>query len=117
MMPSWGRQRQRHVRPQVPDAAWYSRRIDHDTVSNCLAWSETALELGYSDDVVVWLNGALLFRGINGFNSRYPGFLGLVVPAAEHLGLPLRAGDNSLVIAVGGRTFGWGLKARVVRRE
>jgi hypothetical protein len=73
------------------------------------------LELGYSDDAMVWLNGAPIFRAFNGFNARYPGFLGLLVPAAEQAILPLRAGDNSLVIAVGERTFGWGLKARLVR--
>jgi hypothetical protein len=75
-----------------------------------------ALEIGYSDDAMVWLNGAPVFRGFNGFNARYPGFLGLLVPAAEQVFLPLRAGDNSLVIAVGERTFGWGLKARILRQ-
>ena len=75
-----------------------------------------ALEIGYSDDAMAWLNGAPVFRGFNGFNARYPGFLGLLVPAAEHLFLPLRSGENSLLIAVGERTFGWGLKARVIRQ-
>lgn len=74
-----------------------------------------ALEIGYSDDAMVWLNGSPVFRGYNGFNGRYPGFLGLMVGAAEQLFLPLRPGENTLVIAVGERAFGWGLKARIIR--
>ena len=73
------------------------------------------LELGYSDDVVVLLNGARVFSGRNGFESRYPGFLGLIAPEAERVVLPLRAGTNVLVLAVGERTFGWGVKARLIR--
>jgi hypothetical protein len=73
------------------------------------------LEIGYSDDAMVWLNGSPVFRGFNGFNGRYPGFLGLIVGAAEHLLLPLRPGENTLVIAVSERAFGWGLKARIIR--
>jgi hypothetical protein len=74
-----------------------------------------ALEVGYSDDAMVWLNGSPVFRGSNGFNGRYPGFLGLIAGAAEHLFLPLRPGENTLVIAVSERAFGWGLKARIIR--
>jgi hypothetical protein len=74
-----------------------------------------ALEIGYSDDAMVWLNGSPVFRGFNRFNGRYPGFLGLLVGAAEQLFLPLRPGENTLVIAVSERAFGWGLKARIIR--
>ena len=74
------------------------------------------LEIGYSDDAIVWLNGAPIFRGSNGFNSRYPGFLGLVQPQAETLFLPLKAGDNALVIALAERTFGWGARVRLLER-
>jgi hypothetical protein len=75
-----------------------------------------ALEIGYSDDATVWLNGTPIFRGLNGFNSRYPGFLGLLMSSTEQLFLPLRPGDNSLVIAVSERAFGWGLKTRMIRQ-
>jgi hypothetical protein len=74
-----------------------------------------ALDLGYSDDAIVWLNGALVFRGFNGFNARYPGFLGLLHTTAERVYLPLRAGENVLVIAVSERAFGWGMEARLAR--
>jgi hypothetical protein len=75
-----------------------------------------ALEIGYSDDIAVWLNGVLLYRGSNALGSRYPGFLGLVAPV-ENVELPLRAGDNELVVAVGERIAGWGFRGRVVRRN
>jgi hypothetical protein len=73
------------------------------------------LEVSYSDDAMFWLNGAPIYRGTNGFNGRYPGFLGFAGVSAETIYLPLRAGDNELVVAVGERAFGWGLRARLVR--
>lgn len=72
------------------------------------------LEIGYSDDAVVWLNGAPVFRGINAQGSRYPDFLGLIAPGAERIWLPLRRGDNELLVALSDRVAGWGLIARVV---
>jgi len=74
-----------------------------------------ALEVSYSDDAIFWLNGAPLYRGSNGFNGRYPGFLGFAGIPAETIYLPLRPGDNELVVAVGERAFGWGLRARLAR--
>jgi hypothetical protein len=73
-----------------------------------------ALEIGYSDDAIVWLNGTPIFRGLNGLGSRYPGFLGVIATPAEYVYLPLRAGDNELIIGVAERIAGWGLKARLV---
>jgi hypothetical protein len=82
------------------------------------ARSEIArVELGFSDDVVVWLNGVPVFRAYNGFNSRYPGFLGLLTPASTEIYLPLKPGPNELVVAVAERAFGWGAKVRVLRAE
>jgi hypothetical protein len=40
----------------------------------------------------------------------------LLVSAAEQVYLPLRSGENSLVIAVSERAFGWGLNARLLRQ-
>ena len=73
------------------------------------------LEVSYSDDAMFWLNGQPVYRGANGFNGRYPGYLGLTGAMAETIYLPLRAGDNELVVAVGERAFGWGLRARLTR--
>lgn len=71
------------------------------------------LHLGFSDDVTVFLNGKALYAGRNGWESRYPGFLGLLDPNMEAIFLPLKAGKNELVIAVtDDQRFGWGLAAR-----
>ena len=70
------------------------------------------LTLGYSEDVMLWLNGVPLYRGTNALGGRYPGYNGWLA-MAETVYLPLRAGDNELLVAVGERGFGWGLKARI----
>jgi hypothetical protein len=72
------------------------------------------LELGYSDDVTVFLNGELAYTGVNGFESRHPEYMGFVKPAFENIALKLRPGDNELVLAVSDdQRFGWGFIARV----
>lgn len=72
------------------------------------------LHLGYSDDVTVFLNGNALYAGRNGWESRYPGFLGLLDPNLETVALRLNPGDNELIIAVtDDQRFGWGVAARV----
>ena len=50
------------------------------------------LELGYSDDVTVFLNGELAYVGINGFDSRHPEYMGFVKPEHESVALKLRPG-------------------------
>ncbi len=72
-------------------------------------------DISYSDDAMLWLNGQLVYHGSNGFNSRYPGNLGLTGAAVETVYLPLQAGANELVLAIGERAFGWGLRARLIR--
>ena len=72
------------------------------------------LEIGYSDDIMLWLNGAPVFRGINAQASRYPDYLGLIAPTTERIYLPLRRGDNELLVALTDRLGGWGLAARIL---
>ena len=72
------------------------------------------LELGYSDDVTVFLNGETVYRGVNGFESRHPEYMGFVKPEFENVYLRLRKGKNDLVLAVtDGQVFGWGFAARL----
>jgi hypothetical protein len=72
------------------------------------------LELGYSDDVSVFLNGEAVYSGINGFESRHPEYMGFVKPQFEIVHLKLRAGKNEIVLAVtDDQRFGWGFIARV----
>jgi Concanavalin A-like lectin/glucanases superfamily len=72
------------------------------------------LELGYSDDVVVFLNGEPIYAGVNGFASRHPEYMGFVNPGFETVALKLRPGDNEIVLAVtDDQRFGWGFVTRV----
>jgi hypothetical protein len=71
------------------------------------------LELGYSDDVSVFLNGAILFRGRSAQNFRDPGFLGIVRPEDDAIYLPLKKGRNELVLAVSELGGGWGFVGRL----
>ncbi|TAK01440.1 MAG: hypothetical protein EPO36_05265 [Chloroflexota bacterium] len=69
------------------------------------------LELGFSDRVVVYLNGQALYRGNDTYRSRDYRFLGSI-GYWDALFLPLRSGDNELVLAVSETFGGWGVQAR-----
>ena len=71
------------------------------------------LYLGYSDDVSVFLNGKILFRGRSAQNFRDPGFLGIVSPDNDAIYLPLKKGDNELILAISELGGGWGFIGRL----
>jgi hypothetical protein len=71
------------------------------------------LYLGYSDDVSVFLNGKILYRGRSAQNFRDPAFLGIMDPENDALYLPLRKGNNELVLAVSELGGGWGFICRL----
>lgn len=73
--------------------------------------AERALHVGFSDRVVVYLNGRPLFRGDDTYRSRDYRFLGSI-GYHDTVYLPLRAGANELVVAVSETFGGWGLQAR-----
>jgi len=71
------------------------------------------LNIGYSDDVSVFLNGEILFRGRSAQNFRDPGFLGIMNVEDDAVYLPLRKGSNELVLAVSELGGGWGFICRL----
>lgn len=72
------------------------------------------LDLGFSDEVTVFLNGTPIYSGINAWESRYPGFLAPVKLGDQRIYLHLRTGRNDLVLAVtDDQRFGWGIVARI----
>ena len=71
------------------------------------------LEIGYSDDVSVFLNGRILWRGRSAQGFRDPGFLGIVNPENDAVYLPLRKGGNELVLALSELGGGWGFICRL----
>jgi hypothetical protein len=75
------------------------------------------LYIGYSDDVSVFLNGKILFRGRSAQNFRDPGFLGIVNPENDAVYLPLKKGSNELILAVSELGGGWGFICRLGELE
>jgi hypothetical protein len=71
------------------------------------------LHLGYSDDVSVFLNGKVLYRGRSAQNFRDPAFLGIVNPENDTVYLPLKKGKNELVLALSELGGGWGFIGRL----
>lgn len=71
------------------------------------------LYLGYSDDVSVFLNGRILYRGRSAQYFRDPGFLGIMNPENDTVYLPLRRGHNELMLAVSEIGGGWGFICRL----
>ena len=71
------------------------------------------LSLGYSDDVSVFLNGRILYRGRSAQYFRDPGFLGIMNPENDAIYLPLRKGHNELILAVSEIGGGWGFICRL----
>lgn len=71
------------------------------------------LQLGYSDDVSVFLNGRILYRGRSAQYFRDPGFLGIMDAENDAIYLPLRKGANELMLAVSELGGGWGFIGRL----
>lgn len=71
------------------------------------------LEIGYSDEISVFLNGRILFRGRSAQNFRDPAFLGIVNPENDTVYLPLRKGRNELLLVLGELGGGWGFVCKV----
>jgi hypothetical protein len=71
------------------------------------------LYIGYSDDVSVFLNGKILYRGRSAQGFRDPGFLGIVNPENDAVYLPLKKGRNELMLEVSELGGGWGFICRL----
>jgi hypothetical protein len=75
------------------------------------------LYIGYSDDVSLFLNGKILYRGRSAQNFRDPAFLGIVNPENDAVYLPLRKGNNELLLVVSELGGGWGFICRLAKLE
>ncbi len=73
--------------------------------------------MGYSDEVSVFLNGKILFRGRSAQNFRDPGFLGIVNPENDAVYLLLKKGSNELLLAVSELGGGWAFICRLAGVE
>jgi len=112
--------------PRVSFATDFSKRLDPQpgmkvvyarTIVDSDRDQVRKLSIGYSDDVSVFLNGKILFRGRSAQNFRDPGFLGIVNPENDAIYLPLKKGRNELVLAVSELGGGWGFICRLADPE
>jgi hypothetical protein len=71
------------------------------------------LSLGYSDEVSVFLNDKIMYRGRSAQYFRDPGFLGIIDPENDAVYLPLKKGKNELMLAVSELGGGWGFICRL----
>jgi len=98
----------KRLEPQPGMKVVYARTIidsDRDQVKK--------LNIGYSDDVSVFLNGKILYRGRSAQNYRDPDFLGIVNLDNDMLYIPLKTGQNELLLAVSEIGGGWGFICRL----
>jgi hypothetical protein len=70
------------------------------------------LDLGFSDRVTVFLNGAPLYQGEAAYSFDTPRREGLIGYDQASLFLPLEKGDNELAVLVSDVFGGWGLMGR-----
>ena len=108
--------------PRVTFATDFSKRLDPQPGMKVVYARTTIdsdreqvkkLSIGYSDDVSVFLNGRILFRGRSAQNFRDPAFLGIMNPENDAVYLPLKKGRNELVLAVSELGGGWGFICRL----
>jgi sugar lactone lactonase YvrE len=69
------------------------------------------LLLGYSDRVSVFVNGQVEFDGDSSYRVRDPSFLGIVGPF-DAVYVPLKRGDNELILMVTESFGGWGFRCQ-----
>ena len=112
--------------PRVTFASDFSKRLDPQPGMK-VVYARTSIEsdreqvkklyLGYSDDVSVFLNGKILFRGRSAQNFRDPGFLGIISPEDDIVYLPMKKGRNELMLAVSELGGGWAFICRLAELE
>lgn len=87
-------------------------RVAVRTTIHAEAPRRVKLIFGYSDDVLIGLNGQPVFEGTAGFRSRSPLFQGMV-GWHDAVYLDLQPGANTLVFVLTDALGGWGLRARL----
>ena len=107
IVPTWFKDFSKRLEPQEGTKVVYARATivsDRDQVKK--------LNIGYSDEVSVFLNDQILYRGRSAQRFRDPGFLGILNAENDAVFLPLKKGQNELILAVSELTGGWGFICR-----
>ena len=104
-------EREDRIRGLVPGAKFvFARTTIHSNRAQI-----RKMHLGYSDEVVVYLNGIPIYTGNNSLSFRQPNFLGLLDIESDAAYLPLKKGDNELLLAVTEFFGGWGFLCRLTQ--
>jgi hypothetical protein len=74
------------------------------------------MDFGYSDRIKVYVNGKIIYSGSNDYRSRDYRYLG-TIGFFDAIYLPLKKGENTLIMGVSESFGGWGLKARFTDLE
>lgn len=108
--------------PRVTFANDFSKRLERQPGTKVI-YARTRIDsdrdqvkklyLGYSDEVSVFLDGKIIYRGRSAQNFRDPAFLGIMDPENDALYLPLKKGGSELVLAVSELGGGWGFICRL----
>ena len=108
--------------PRVTFANDFSKRLDPQPGTQVVYARTTIvsdndqvrkLYVGYSDEVSVFVNDKILYRGRSAQNFRDPGFLGIMNPENDAVYIPLKKGRNELMLAVSELGGGWGFICRL----
>jgi hypothetical protein len=76
------------------------------------------IQLGFSDEAYVFINGGLIYADKNQYPQpirKYPD--GRLDVANSSFDIPLKAGDNELIIGVSNYFYGWGIVARMAKMD
>lgn len=76
------------------------------------AAADKTLKIGYSDDIVVYLNGVPIFTGKNALGYRSDDALG-VFGLSDNVPIHLNAGDNQILVAVTEYNGGWAFECKI----
>lgn len=72
---------------------------------------QKGLSFGYSDEVTVFMNGVAIYSGTNRYQSRDYRYLG-TIGLFDRVFLPLKKGENEVLLSVREDFGGWGIMAR-----
>ncbi|MBS1600791.1 MAG: hypothetical protein JST75_21405 [Bacteroidetes bacterium] len=91
--------------------AWLKTTIHSDKAQ------ERILNLGFSDEVWVFVNGALVYVDKNYFGTPSQKNDGRCVIENSSFKLPLKEGDNQILIGLANYFYGWGIIARLDKTD
>jgi hypothetical protein len=98
----------RHMDRPRPDGAAIARLVIRSSGQRL-----QRLYLGYSDYVTVFVNGAPIFAGDAHYSFDQPRQVGLICRWQSTIWLPLRDGENEILLAVVDSFGGWALTGRL----